>query len=142
MLTLSNHRWGRATAKRLSYGNAARQAIVQIAFSQFLGRNVKLTPEQCDNISIEGESKIWGDRLRFPDNRWFERLLKKQIPSHDEREIVLKPWMKSGQLDVPLQSEEGRPQTNIDSLPLKGGVRKFNVRNLPSLDYGTADLKR
>ncbi|KAL2700603.1 hypothetical protein AAEP93_007422 [Penicillium crustosum] len=127
--------------RSLPYMKAAHQAAVEIGLMQMLGGKVTVVSKpssraieaQLKSVKIEGESGNWGDRLRFPDIKTMESLLRNAAGSVDGKateaaEAALQEKLKaaSEQGDRLYGAEsKGQKQNSLSSLSLADGNVKF-----------------
>ncbi|KAJ5943177.1 hypothetical protein N7516_003345 [Penicillium verrucosum] len=122
----------------LPYLKAAHQAAVEIGLMQMLGGKVTVVSKpssraieaQLKSVKIEGESGNWGDRLRFPDIKTMESLLRNAAGAVDSKagETALQEKLKaaSEQGDRLYGAEsKGQMQNRLSSLSLADGNVKF-----------------
>ncbi|CRL26072.1 unnamed protein product [Penicillium camemberti] len=121
----------------LPYMKAAHQAAVEIGLMQMLGGKVTVVSKpssraieaQLKSVKIEGESGNWGDRLRFPDIKTMESLLRDAAGTVDGTgEAALEEKLKaaSQQGDRLYGAEsKGQKQNSLSSLSLADGNVKF-----------------
>lgn len=125
---------------------AAHQAAVEIGLMQMLGAKVTVASKlhtsraieaQLKSVKIEGESGNWGDRLRFPDIKTMESLLRETAGAvKGEADKIafqekLKIASEQGNRLYGAESK-GQMQNSLSSLSLADGNVKFVVRIPPS----------
>lgn len=146
MSFLTDTRWYN-NPRPLPYMKAAHQAAVEIGLMQMLGGKVTLVSKpssraieaQLKSVKIEGEAGNWGDRLRFPDIKTMESLLRNAAGAVDGKagkagETALQEKLKaaSEQGDRLYGAEsKGQKQNSLSSLSLADGNVKFVVRIPP-----------
>lgn len=142
MSFLIDNRWYN-NPRPLPYMKAAHQAAVEIGLMQMLGGKVTVVSKpssraieaQLKSVKIEGESGNWGDRLRFPDIKTMESLLRDAAGTVDGTgEAALEEKLKaaSQQGDRLYGAEsKGQKQNSLSSLSLADGNVKFVVRIPP-----------
>ena len=131
---------------------AAHQAAVEIGLVQMLGGKVTLVSKpssraieaQLKSVKIEGEAGTWGDRLRFPDIKTMESLLRNAAGAVDGKagETALQEKLKaaSEQGDRLYGAEsKGQKQNSLSSLSLADGNVKFVVR-IPPFNLFNANI--
>lgn len=124
---------------------AAHQAAVEIGLKQILGEKVTVVSKnssraieaQLKSVKIEGQSGNWGDRLRFPDIKTMESLLRNAAGVVDGKagDVAFQEKLKiaTEQGDRLYGAEsKGQLQNSLSSLSLADGNVKFVVRIPPS----------
>ncbi|KAJ5800010.1 uncharacterized protein N7518_002078 [Penicillium psychrosexuale] len=119
----------------LPYMKAAHQAAVEIGLMQMLGQEVPVvsnlkTEAQLESVKIEGQSGNWGDRLRFPDVKTMNILLRHvagSLKGKDAKIAHRKLKKIAGEKGNRLYDaeSEGQMQNSISSLSLADGNVKF-----------------
>ncbi|CAI7593896.1 unnamed protein product [Penicillium glandicola] len=119
---------------------AVHQAAVEIGLMQLLGKKVTVSSEhqfaaaQLKSVRIEGQSGNWGDRLRFPDNKTMETLLRRVAGTleGEAAESAFQDTLKklAGEPEKRLYGangvkSKGQTQKSLSSLPLSDGNIKF-----------------